>query len=121
MGTLPHEPSGVGDADPSDVELWPQYIDLAKEFIGKLNVQRQCVVLTIVPTKETKRAEAQAIADALGVSFIARRAPNLTTFDGSHLDVDSASLWSAAFFDAAGSLLERCAGNATAEATAEHE
>jgi hypothetical protein len=113
-GMLPHDPSGVGDADPSDVETWPHYIDLAKEFIGRLNVKPRCVVLTIVPTKATRRAEAQAIADALGVSFIAPRVESLTTFDGSHLDVRSASLWSAAFFDSAGPLLERCAGNATA-------
>jgi hypothetical protein len=79
-------------------------------------VERQCVILTIVPTKDTRRAEAQAIADALGVSFIAPHVAGLTTFDGSHLDVRSASLWSAAFLAAAGPLLERCAGGAAAAA-----
>ncbi len=115
-GTLPHEPSRVGDGGPSDVKLWPHYIDLANEFIGGLNVERQCVVLTIVPTTDTKRAEAQAIADALGVSFIAPHVEGLSTFDGSHLDVESASLWSSAFLDSAGPLLERCAGNVAAAA-----
>jgi len=108
-GVLPHEPSGVADGQPSETELWPHYIDLAKEFIGQLKVDRQCIVLTIVPNQGTKRAEAQAIAEALGVPFIAPRVDDLTTFDGSHLDVKSAARWSAAFLDAAGPLLERCA------------
>ncbi len=107
-GVLPDEPSGVADSRPTDVEKWPHYIDLATTFIDQLNVDRKCVVLTIVPTKETKRAEAQAIAEAIGVQFIAPRVEDLTTFDGSHLSVQSAARWSAAFFDAAGPVLERC-------------
>jgi hypothetical protein len=110
-GVLPHEPSGVADGGSSEAERWPHYIDLAKEFIDRLQVDRQCIVLTIVPTKDTKRAEAQAIAEALGVSFIAPRVDDLTTFDGSHLDVKSAARWSAAFLDVAGPVLERCAGS----------
>jgi hypothetical protein len=115
-GVLPNEPSGVADGRSSDAELWPHYIDLAKTFISGLKVDRKCVVLTIVPTKETKRVEARAIADALGVSFIAPTVAGLTTFDGSHLDVDSATRWSAAFLDAAGPTLERCAKGGTATA-----
>jgi hypothetical protein len=111
---LPNAPGGVADAPPTEVELWPHYIDLAKEFIGRLKVERQCVVLTIVPNKDTRRAEAQTIANALGVSFIAPRVEGLTTFDGSHLDVASAARWSAAFLDAAGPVLQRCAGSAAA-------
>ena len=113
-GTLPNDPSGVADGGASDVERWPRYIELAREFVGQLKVDRQCIVLTIVPTKDTKRVEAQAIADALGVSFIAPRVEGLTTFDGSHLDVNSAARWSAAFLDAAGPVLERCAGSPAA-------
>jgi hypothetical protein len=118
-GVRPHHPSGVGDGNPSQVELWPHYSDLAKEFVGKLNVDRQCVILTIVPYQDTKRAEAQAIAAALGTPFIAPQVEGLSTFDGSHLDIQSAARWSAAFLDAAGPLLEHCTGNApTATITA---
>jgi hypothetical protein len=109
-GVLPNTPSGVSDGTPSDVARWPHYVDLAREFIDSLKVDRQCVVLTIVPTVDTKRAEAQAIAEALGVSFIAPQLDGLTTFDGSHLNVESAARWSAAFLAAAGPALERCAG-----------
>ena len=109
-GKLPNKPSGVLDGQPSDVEHWPHYIDLAKQFVDSLNVDRQCVVLTIVPSVGTKRAEAQAIAEALGVELIAPRVDDLATFDGSHLDIKSADRWSTAFLDAAGPILERCAG-----------
>jgi hypothetical protein len=112
-GTLPNEPSGVSDGQPSDLEQWPHYVGLAREFLDTLKVERQCVVLTIVPTVDTKRAEAEAIAAALGVQFIAPRVDGLTTFDGSHLDVRSASRWSAAFLAAAGPVLERCAAPST--------
>jgi hypothetical protein len=109
-GLRPNAPRGVSDGAPSDVDRWPHYIDLARNFIDGLKVDRQCVVLTIVPTTDTKRAEAKAIADALGVPFVAPQLDGLSTFDGSHLSVASAARWSASFLDAAGPVLERCAG-----------
>jgi hypothetical protein len=109
-GTPPRNPKRVSDGTPADLEHWPHYIELAKDFIGGLKVDRQCIVLTIVPSVGTKRAEAQAIAQALGLTFIAPNIDDLSTFDGSHLDVDSAARWSAAFLEAAGPVLERCAG-----------
>ncbi len=109
-GTPPHEPKATADGEPSNVDRWPHYVDLAKSFLAGLKVDRSCIVLTIVPSVTTKRAEAQAIADALGLPLIAPQVEGLTTFDGSHLDVKSAGLWSAAFLQAAGPVLERCAG-----------
>ncbi|MFO1204531.1 MAG: hypothetical protein U1E63_02125 [Burkholderiales bacterium] len=46
------------------------------------------------PSEATKRAEATAIASALGVTFIAPNLGDLKTFDGSHLDCPSAEKWS---------------------------
>lgn len=109
-GTPPASPARVSDGPAGDMERWPHYADLARGFVDGLKVDRQCVVLTIVPTVGTKRAEAQAIAEALGLQFIAPRIDDLSTFDGSHLSVESAARWSAAFLDAAGPVLERCAG-----------
>lgn len=109
-GTPPKNPVRVSDGAPGDVEQWPHYIELARVFVDGLKVDHQCIVLTIVPSVGTKRAEAQAIAEALGVAFIAPRIDDLSTFDGSHLNVESAARWSAAFMEAAGPLLERCAG-----------
>lgn len=114
-GLLPNHPSGVNDGPPqAEAERWPQYIDLAKAFLDQLGVDRQCLVLTIVPYVDTRRAEAQAIADALGVRLIAPSVDGLRTFDGSHLDVKSAARWSAAFLDAAGPVLEQCARSGSA-------
>jgi len=110
-GNKPDQRVPVADGPPLDVEKWPHFIDLARQFVGELPVDRQCIVLTIVPSEKTKRAEAQAIAQALGVPFIAPQVEGLTTFDGSHLDTRSAALWSAAFLEAAGPALERCTAN----------
>lgn len=110
-GIQPDERVPVADAAPTDVEQWPHFTELATAFVDRLSVDRRCIVLTIVPSPKTKRAEAQAMAQALGVPFIAPEVSGLTTFDGSHLDKRSAALWSAAFLAAAGPVLERCAGH----------
>lgn len=109
-GAKPDRRIGVADAAPADVAQWPHFIALAEAFLARLPVARQCIVLTIVPYDATKRAEAQAIAQALNLPFVAPELDGLTTFDGSHLDSRSAALWSAAFLQAAGPQLERCAG-----------
>ncbi len=108
-GDRPNAPKGTADGPPVDQERWPHYIDLARTFLDRMKIDRQCVVITIVPNSATKRAEAQAIAAALGVQFIAPQVDGLTTFDGSHLDPKSADRWSTAFLEAAGPTLERCA------------
>jgi hypothetical protein len=109
-GTKPDERVAVADGAAVDREKWPHFIELARQFVERLPVPRSCVVLTIVPYGATKRAEAQAIAQALGVPFVAPSVDGLTTFDGSHLDGRSAALWSAAFLEEAGPTLEPCAG-----------
>jgi hypothetical protein len=110
-GERPRTPAAVFDGKPSNVDRWPEYITIAKKFVGDLRAKRQCVLLTLVPTVETKRAEAQAIADALGLPLIAPRIDDLKTFDGSHLEPASAARWSAAFIEAAGPIIEDCAAN----------
>lgn len=107
-GSAPAEGKAVTDGPPADVEGWPHYAQLAQAFLATLPVDRKCVVLTIVPSVDTKRAEAEAIARVLGLELIAPRVDGLTTFDGSHLDAASATRWSAAFFEAAGPRLRAC-------------
>ena len=115
-GTKPDQHVDVAEGPPIDAEQWPHFIDLAGKFVSGLQVDRQCIVLTIVPSAKTKRAEARAIAQALGVPFIVPQVAGLTTFDGSHLDSRSAALWSAAFLEAAGPVLEHCTGAGTGAA-----
>lgn len=107
-GTAPVEGKAVTDGPATNAERWPHYAILAETFLAKLPVDRKCVVLTIVPSVDTRRAEAEAIARSLGLELIAPRVDGLTTFDGSHLDAASAERWSAAFFEAAGPRLRAC-------------
>lgn len=105
-------PKTASDGPASDVERWDHFSALGQKFLSNLPVDRKCVLLTLAPYNGTRRAEAQAIADALGLDLVAPRLSDVTTFDGSHLDRPSAERWSAAFFDAAGPRIRQCLGNA---------
>ena len=108
LGTPIDRPMPVSDRAEGDRERWSEFGALAHRFVSTLPVPRECVLLTIVPTVETRRAEAQAIAAAAGVVLVAPDVPGLQTFDGSHLDAASAERWSLAFLDAAGPRLRDC-------------
>jgi len=114
MGSGPFEAKRVSDGQPSRVERWDHYGKLAEKFLAQLPVDRSCVILTIVPTVETKRAEAMAIAAKLGHDLLAPQIEGLSTFDGSHLDDASAERWSAAFFQAAGPRIRSCVASGRA-------
>lgn len=101
-------PKTTSDGPASDEERWDHFAALGREFLSKLPVEKHCVLLTIAPYDGTKRAEAQAIADALGLDLVAPQPRDVTTFDGSHLDRPSAERWSKAFFDAAGTRIREC-------------
>ncbi|MBK6864881.1 MAG: hypothetical protein IPG91_15830 [Ideonella sp.] len=107
-GAAFQRPMPVSDGPATDLERWNSFAGLANTFVSGLGVPRECVLLTIVPTVQTKRAEAKAIAEASGLTFIAPTLPGLTTFDGSHLDAASAERWSAAFLAAAGPKMHDC-------------
>ena len=81
----------------------------AKEFLSNLSVQRECIILTIVPAVETKLAYANAVAKAVGLTLMTP-APldGLQTMDGFHLDGASAERWSRAFFQKAGGQIQKC-------------
>jgi len=109
-GTPESAPTPTAEDAISKQDQWGRYASLAEEFISKLPVGRSCVLLTIVPSSATKGAEAQAIADAVGLDLVNPRLAGLRTFDGSHLDSSAAERWSKAFFDAAGPRILRCLG-----------
>lgn len=79
-----------------------------REFLLRLPVKPECVILTMVPTVGTQNAVATTIAEALDSNLIAPTVGSLRTFDGSHLDHPSAERWSKAFFEAAGPRIEAC-------------
>lgn len=111
-GTAPLVSKDVSDGQPSNVEHWSKYASLGERFLAQLPVDRNCVLLTIVPTVGTKRAEATAIAEKLGLRLISPQIDGLRTFDGSHLDEASALRWSTAFLEEAGPQIRQCLGRA---------
>jgi hypothetical protein len=80
----------------------------AIDFLSHLPVMRKCVILTTVPTVQTKIGNINAIAAALGENLMSPEISELQTFDGSHLDKPSAERWSQAFFQAANSRIRSC-------------
>jgi hypothetical protein len=100
--------TAVADGAESNKELWDHYADLGEQFVSQLAVPKECILLTIVPSEETKRAEAESIARSLNLDLVAPQLESLTTFDGSHLDPVSAERWTKAFFDAAGPKILQC-------------
>ncbi len=82
--------------------------DGAREFLSGLRVERDCVILTMIPYAGTKLGTANAIANALGMNLVIPKLDGLQTFDGSHLDQTSAERWSGAFLKAAGPRIRKC-------------
>jgi hypothetical protein len=81
----------------------------AVDFLSHLTVKRKCVILTNVPTVETKIGNVNAIAKALGADLVTPKiTTELKTYDGSHLDQPSAELWSQGFFQVASSRIRSC-------------
>src|SRR5262249_12650031 len=80
--------------DPVVEQTWLETQQSGREFRLDLHAKRGCVVFTLVPTVKPPRAAASTLASALKVDFIAPDLDNLNTFDGSHLDVESAERWS---------------------------
>jgi hypothetical protein len=79
-------------------------IDFVKRF-----AQGRCVILTMVPSVETKIGKANAIAKGLGAKLVTPGTlEGLQTKDGYHLDQPSAERWSQAFFQAAGPEIRSC-------------
>jgi hypothetical protein len=98
----------VSEDDAIDEASVAQQEAAALQFVSRLPVNRDCVILTMVPTVGTKYATAAAIATRLQLPFIAPQIAGLGTFDGTHPDSESAQRWSEAFFKVAGPRLQQC-------------
>lgn len=109
-GNVKNQHLPVSDGPDSDRDRWEGFVQRADAFVSRLPVRRECIILTTVPTVETRRAEARAIALALGLPLVEPEVDALVTFDGSHLDESSAERWSAAFIALAGPRLQACSG-----------
>jgi hypothetical protein len=82
---------------------------VANDFLSGLTIERKCIILTMVPTVDTKIGNVSAIAEAAGLDLVnPETQAGLRTNDGSHLDEPSAEKWSRAFFQSAGSRIRSC-------------
>ena len=102
------ESGSVSYDDRVDEDVLKAYTEAGTEFISNLPVERDCVMLTMIPKRETGNETMRAVAAALGVNLFAPELEGLTLFDGSHLDRESSERWSKAFIEAAGSQIETC-------------
>jgi len=84
------------------------YAKVAQSFIGAIGVTKSCVVLTVSPRRDAPVAYAKALANQLGVQWVAPQLNDLHTIDGSHLDPDSSERWSAAFVDEIDETVRSC-------------
>ena len=98
--------------DSVDQSMLDNYYSAGAAFISELTAGGACIILTNTPQSNTTSGTARSLADRLGLPLVAPRLDGLKTFDGSHLDVDSARRWSAAFVESAAPLLRACVGRA---------
>ena len=85
-------------------------VALGERFLQTLHVDRDCVVVTMVPSPRTELGVGRSIAAGLGVQFVAPEVPGLRTFDGSHLDPPSAERWSSVFLKEIEPAVRKCVG-----------
>jgi hypothetical protein len=84
-------------------------VAIGRTFLSELPVKTECVILTVVPTVDTKLSVANAIASGLGKTLVVpQHLDDLQTFDGTHLEQASAERWSEAFFKTAGPQIQKC-------------
>lgn len=100
--------SGIERELPIDQAELDRALPIARSYLASLSVAPECIIFTYVPHREHKRAEAAALAQALGVRFVSPVIDGLTTFDTSHLDRSSAERFTRAFFEGAGPQLAAC-------------
>jgi hypothetical protein len=110
-------PSAVSYSSSVDQDKVTEYRQRGEAFFASLPVDRQCVLLTLVPSTTTDMGTAKALAAAFGLTLIAPQIGGLTTFDGSHMDRPSAERWSQAFLQEAGPAIQQCLHGNTSPGT----
>lgn len=93
-----------------DARAVDQYTPSATSFLQRFRGTRTCIVLTNTPQSGTSLGTARALAERLDLPLIAPTPGGLKTFDGSHLDRNSAERWSGAVSDALAPFVDNCVG-----------
>jgi hypothetical protein len=86
-----------------------QAVLAANEFIDRLKVRRDCVVLTAIPASINNAEDvARRLSETLNLPILLPTVDGLATIDGSHVDAPSAYRWSSAFMLALDPIFTRC-------------
>jgi hypothetical protein len=104
------KPGAASDDSTVDQGVLKSFTASGRDFLSRLPVNRECVILTVIPTVEARVGTARAIATALEMNLSAPEIDGLQTFDGSHLEHASAERWSRAFLQLAGPQIRKCLG-----------
>jgi hypothetical protein len=94
---------------PPDPKLVADAGEIGEAFLADLGLDRQCIILTGVPTPEYDTASfADTLAGRLGTPAINAAAEGLATIDRGHLNAASAERWSTAFLAKADRVIRNC-------------
>jgi hypothetical protein len=94
---------------PPDPKLVADAMSIGEAFLAELGVDRQCIILTGVPTPEYDTASfADTLAARLGTRSVNAVAEGLATIDRGHLNATSAERWSTAFLAKAEPVIRDC-------------
>jgi hypothetical protein len=98
----------IKSVDEFRMENIDSYVENARSFAKLLPVGADCVIITVVPSRNSTKAVGRRVASALGARFIAPDLEGLETGDADHLNVESAKRWAAALLTELTPALRTC-------------
>lgn len=94
-----------------DASFLLDYVDSARAFIDKNDVDQNCLVFFSVPTTRwSQEFAAKKITEEVGGHYIDIKVANLYTFDRDHLSRESAGYWRKAFYKLLTPYINNCIG-----------
>ncbi len=84
------------------------YIENARRFLAQVPTPRSCIFLTVVPSIKTDKRIARLVSQALDVPYIDTEVTPYITYDGNHLQAESAERWVNEFLRKADRQMSTC-------------
>ena len=89
------------------------FFENATTFMENLDIPRSCVILTAVPSNVSSKQLVERLSARLDTEHVFPIIEGLKTYEGLHLQLESARRWSQAFFAEANDILHRCTSSST--------
>ena len=89
------------------------FFENATTFMENLDIPRSCVILTAVPSDVSSKQLVERLSARLDTEHVFPIIEGLKTYEGLHLQLESARRWSQAFFAEANDILHRCTSSST--------